>query len=213
MSANPDASQEPWNRFRQKAVAWTTRLFAGIGLLTVLVLVTPLVSWWARAYSGPIEQPKGDILILLSAANDDHGLISYSSYWRARYALQAWRAGGFQKIVVSGGEGPGICDFLVAEGIPREDVVAEWQSKSTHENGINTELIVRDMTGKKVLLTSDFHMYRAFRVFRKIGVDVTPMPIPDVLKLGKHWDARFTAFETMVGESAKIIDYKLHGWI
>jgi hypothetical protein len=61
------------------------RLLVGVGLITVLVISTPIVAWWAQAYSGPIEQPKGDILILLSAAADDkYGGISYSSYWRAR---------------------------------------------------------------------------------------------------------------------------------
>ena len=64
-------------------------LLAAIGLITVLVVSTPVVSWWASAYAGSIEQPKGDVLILLSAANDDMGGVSYSSYWRARFALVA----------------------------------------------------------------------------------------------------------------------------
>lgn len=50
-----------------------TGLLALIGLTTVLVVSTPIVSWWVRAYSGPIDKPSGDILILLSAANDDNG--------------------------------------------------------------------------------------------------------------------------------------------
>jgi uncharacterized SAM-binding protein YcdF (DUF218 family) len=73
--------------------------------------------------------------------------------------------------------------------------------------------MVASMPGKKVLLTSDFHMYRAIRVFRKLGVDVTPMPVPDVLKSAKHWNARFPAFETLVVESTKIVYYRLRGWI
>jgi uncharacterized SAM-binding protein YcdF (DUF218 family) len=192
---------------------WFSRMLAAIGLVVVLATVTPIDRWWARAYSGPIEQPKGDILILLSAAADDHGLISFSSYWRARYTLLAWQTGGFKKIVISGGGGPGILDLLVAEGVPSEDIVAEWQSDSTRENGINTAHLVANMPGKKVLLTSDFHMYRAIRVFRKVGVDVTPMPVPDVLKSAKHWNARFPAFETLVVETTKIVYYRLHGWI
>jgi uncharacterized SAM-binding protein YcdF (DUF218 family) len=196
-----------------KAGQWLTRLLAALGLTVVLATVTPIDLWWAHAYSGPIEQPRGDILILLSAAADDHGLISFSSYWRARYALMAWRTGSFQKIVISGGGGPGILDFLVLQGVPREDIVAEWQSNSTRENGINTARLVATMPGKKVLLTSDFHMYRAIRVFRKLGVEVTPMPVPDVLKSAKHWNARFPDFETLVVESAKIGYYRLRGWI
>ena len=110
-------------------------LLAAVGLVTVLVMSTPLVSCWTRVYTGPIEQPKGDVLILLAAANDDRGGISYSSYWRARQALLAWQVGGFKKIVISGGGGPGIFNFLVAYGVPRQVITAEWQSTSTREMG------------------------------------------------------------------------------
>ena len=188
-------------------------LFAAIGLATVLVITTPLVAWWAHAYSGTILQPRGDVLILLSAAADDEGGISYSSYWRARQAVLAWRTGSFKKIVVSGGGGPGILDFLVTNGVPADAIVAEWQSRSTRENGIEVARIIQGMPGKKVLLTSDFHMYRALRVFRKLGMDVTPMPAPDALHATQHWTGRFSAFENMCVETAKIVDYRLHGWI
>ena len=47
-----------------RAGQWLNRLLVAIGLITVLVMATPIVSWWARAYSGPVEQPKGDVLIL-----------------------------------------------------------------------------------------------------------------------------------------------------
>jgi uncharacterized SAM-binding protein YcdF (DUF218 family) len=192
---------------------WLTRLLAAIGLITVLVMATPIVTWWALAYSGPLERPKGDVLILLAAAKDDRGGISFSSYWRARHALLAWQTGGFKKIVISGGEGPGILNFLVVEGVPREAMIADWRSTSTRENAIETARLIQDMPGKKVLLTSDFHMVRAFHVFRKLGIEVTPMPVPDVLRETEHWDGRFPAFETMVVESAKIVYYGLRGWL
>jgi uncharacterized SAM-binding protein YcdF (DUF218 family) len=127
--------------------------------------------------------------------------------------LLAWQNGGFKKIVISGGGGPGILDFLVAYGVPRDAIVAEWQARSTRENGFEVARMIQGMPGKKVLLTSDFHMYRALRVFRKQGMDVTPMPAPDVLHATQHWAGRFPAFETMCVETAKIVDYRLHGWI
>jgi uncharacterized SAM-binding protein YcdF (DUF218 family) len=192
---------------------WLKNLLAVIGLLTVIVISTPVVSWWARAYAGPIEQPKGDVLILLSAAGDDQEGISYSSYWRARQALLAWQTGGFKKIVVSGGGGPGIVNFLAGQGVPRDAIVAEWASLSTRENGIATARLIAGMPGKRVLLTSDFHLFRALRVFRKLHIEVTPMPVPDVLHSTEHWNGRFQAFETMLVESAKILDYAVRGWI
>jgi uncharacterized SAM-binding protein YcdF (DUF218 family) len=194
------------------------RLFAAIGLITVLVICTPLVSWWARAYAGPsysdsLGRPRGDILILLSAANDDNGGISFSSYWRAREAIYAWQTGGFRKIVVTGGGGPGILDYLIVEGIPREAIISEWRSSSTRENAIETARLIQGMPGRKVLLTSDFHMYRALGVFRKQGLDAAPLVVPDALQAAEHWGGRFPAFETMLIESVKIVYYRLRGWM
>jgi uncharacterized SAM-binding protein YcdF (DUF218 family) len=184
-----------------------------LGLLVVLVTVTPVDRWWAHAYAWPMELPKGDVLILLSAANDDRGFISYSSYWRARYALLAWRTGAFKTIVVTGGAGSGIRDFLVVEGVPANAIIAEWASTSTRENGLNTARLLQGMPGKKVLLTSDFHMYRAVRVFRKLGVEVAPAPAPDVMKISVSPYLRVPAFETMVIETVKIVGYRVRGWI
>ena len=192
---------------------WLCRSLAVVGLVTTLVIFTPIVSWWVLACSGPIQQPKGDILILLSAAADDKDGISYSSYWRARYALLAWQTGGFKKIVIAGGGGPGILNFLAAYGIPRDAIIAEWQSTSTRENGIVIARLIQDMPGKKVLLTSDYHMFRAIRAFRKLGIEVEPMAVPDLLQTTVHWYGRIPAFETMLVESAKVGYYKLHGWL
>src|SRR5262245_40190209 len=76
---------------------------AGLGFLCVLVTATPLVSWWATILAGPWADPTGDVLIVLAGSSLDGGLIGESSYWRATYAVLAWRAGGFRRVVVSGG--------------------------------------------------------------------------------------------------------------
>jgi uncharacterized SAM-binding protein YcdF (DUF218 family) len=201
-------------RSLRKAGRVLNRLLAVIGLITVLVISTPIVSWWVRAYSGPIEQPKGDVLILLSAAADNkYGGISYSSYWRARQTLLAWQTGGFRKIVICGSGGPGIFNFLIADGVPRDVLVTERKSVSTRENAIETARLIQTLPGKKVLLTSDFHMYRALRVFRKLGIEAAPMAVPDVLHSTEQWNGRFSAFEIMLTESAKIVYYSVRGWI
>jgi uncharacterized SAM-binding protein YcdF (DUF218 family) len=160
-----------------------------------------------------MDRPSGDILILLGSANDDNGGISYSSYWRARFALVAWQTGSFKTIVITGGGGPGILNFLASNGVPRQAMVAEWRSSSTRENALETLDLLNGMSGRKILLTSDFHMFRASRVFRKLGMDVTSMPIPDVMQTRENLHGRFSGFETMVEESAKIAYYELRGWM
>lgn len=205
-----DGSQRPW---LHRTTTWVGRMLMTLGLVALLVSVTPVDAWWAHAYAGRLDLPHGDVLIVLSAANDDDGFISYSSYWRARYALLAWNTGAFKTIVVSGGGAPGMRDFLLREGVPANALVAEGASTSTRENAVNTARLMQGMPGKKVLLTSDFHMYRALRAFRKLGVSVTPAPAPDVIKRSKSPYLRIPAFETLVVESVKIVGYRLHGWI
>jgi uncharacterized SAM-binding protein YcdF (DUF218 family) len=179
----------------------------------VLVITTPVDRWWAHAYAGSLEQPRGDVLILLSAANDDNGFISYSSYWRARYALLAWKNGGYSTIVVTGEADSAITEFLIAEGIPRDAILTDWQSATTRESAVNTARLLRNVPGTRVLLTSDFHMYRAKRLFRREGVNVIPYPAPDVMKQSEHWYGRISGFQTLTIETSKILYYRLRGWI
>ncbi|HZQ43880.1 MAG TPA: YdcF family protein [Acidobacteriaceae bacterium] len=200
-------------RLTDRAGRWLFRVLAAVGLVTVLVIATPIDRWWAHAYAGSMDQPKGDVLILLSAANEDHGFISYSSYWRARYALLAWQNGGYKTIVISGEASPSIRDFLVAEGIPPSAILLDPQSTTTRENAIDTARLLKGVPGSRVLLTSDFHMYRAERLFRREGIDVIPYPAPDVVKLSQHWNGRISGFETLAVETAKIVYYRLRGWI
>jgi len=196
--------------FLRQVRRWLLRSLAFTGLITVIVLVTPVVSWWAQAYAGSFAHPTGDILILLSAAPDDEGVISYSSYWRARYVLLAWRTGRFKRVIVTGG-GPRIAEFLEAEGIPQEAITAEWQSSSTHESALAMAKLLGALPGKKVLVTSDFHMYRSLRVFHRCGLAVEPMPVPDVVDEDLYW--RFNGFETMLIETTKIAYYAVRGWL
>jgi len=189
-------------------------LFAALGFLVVFTSFTPFVSWWAYAYAGSIDQPDGDVLILLSAASDNEsGGISHSSYWRARMAYTAWQTGHFKKIVICGKGDPGIFDFLHAEGIPSDAFVFERPSTSTRENALETARMLQSLPGRKVLLTSDFHMLRALGTFRKLKIDVTPMAVPDLLHGTEGWPGRFPAFQTMLTETAKIAYYKLRGWM
>ncbi|MGB6974747.1 MAG: YdcF family protein [Terracidiphilus sp.] len=201
-------------RIARACLRFAYHALAVAGIVFGLVIATPLVAWWAHAYAeGALNQPKGDVLIVLAAAADDSHGIAYSSYWRARMAALAWQTGGFKTVVISGGGGPGIEDFLVAEGVPRSAIVAEWNSRSTRQNALAVKRIVANMSGTKVLLTSDYHMYRALRVFRKQGIQVTPMAVPDVLHETENWYGRIPGFETMCIETVKIAYYKLHGWI
>jgi uncharacterized SAM-binding protein YcdF (DUF218 family) len=104
-------------------------------------------------------------------------------------------------------------DFLIARGIPANVITVETRSASTYQNAVFSRDLLNSIPGKKVLLTSDFHMYRAIRVFHKAGIDITPRSIPDVLRTSASPTGRPAAAVQEGFEIAKIAYYRLHGWI
>ncbi len=204
----------------RKAARFILGVLAAIGLLFLLVTFTPINFWWTDKLAGAWSEPIGQVLVV-PGADAVQGSIGFSSYWRSVYAVRAWKQGGFQTVVVCGGGGgagqPSIAeqmrDFMVAEGIPATAVRVETESQSTHENALKSKTLLDQLSGKKVLLTSDYHMFRAYRVFRKAGIDVQPCPFPDAIKQSMSRLSRWPVFLGLCMETAKIAYYFVRGWI
>jgi uncharacterized SAM-binding protein YcdF (DUF218 family) len=192
--------------------------FAGLGLLVFVVSTTPLVDWSGALLAGPWNDPRGDILIVLGAGAGDFGVMGSSSYLRAQYAVAAYHEGGFRTIVLSGGGKPipvaaEMRALLISAGIIPTAILTETSSTSTRENALFTKNLVAALPGKKVLLTSDYHMFRAYRTFRKVGLNVLPRPIPDARKRAVSFRTRWPAFTDVGIELVKIAYYYARGWI
>lgn len=191
---------------------WVT---AACGTLYLLATLTPLTRWWAELLSHEWHEAKGDVLIVLAADAADAETIGGQSYWRAVYAVWAWRKGGFRRVIVSGGGNPApalpLRQFMIALGVPPEAITAETESTSTNENAARVAEVVRGETGRMILLTSDYHSWRATRVFRKAGMVVWPSPAPDALKGAGGWRYRWPVFLQLVEETVKIAVYGVEG--
>jgi uncharacterized SAM-binding protein YcdF (DUF218 family) len=186
---------------------------ATLGFLVLFATFTPFISWYAKKLAGPWTDPKGDILIVISGA-DLNGFPDSNTVLRCMYAVFAYREGGFRKIVVSGRNvAPHMRSLLVAEGVPPEVIVVEDAATSTRENALYVGRILAGDPGSKVLMTSEYHMFRAVRVFRKAGLNVTPRPIPDALKGAGVTLKRWPVFADEVSETVKIGYYAARGWI
>jgi len=204
----------------RKGARFIVGVLAAIGLLFVLVTFTPINFWWASHLAGAWNDPVGEILIV-PGGDSVQGSIGFSSYWRSVYAVRAWKEGGFRTVVVCGGGGtagqPSIAeqmrDFMVAEGIPASAVRVETESRSTHENAFKSKLLLDQLSGRKVLLTSDYHMFRAYRAFRKAGIDLQPRPFPDAIKQSMSRLNRWPVFLGLCMETGKIGYYFVRGWI
>lgn len=193
------------------------RVLAVVGLLVLVITFTPLVFWyatWLADRAGPWNVPQGDILIVLSASAGPDGLLARDSYLRASYGVLAWREGHFRKIIVCGRDaGPEMRKFMIFSGVPAEAIVVEQESISTHENATFAAAMLRGEPGRKMLLTSDYHMYRAAACFRRAGLDIDTLPIPDVRKYYNGYVFRWPIAADLLKETAKIIYYRWEGWI
>ena len=86
-------------------------------------------------------------------------------------------------IIPSGGKGgdetiseaEAMAQYLREHGVPDSDIILEDKSTTTLENLENCKAIIESREGRKytVLVTSNYHVYRALRYCRKIGFDCT----------------------------------------
>jgi len=196
------------------------RAFALLGLAVVLVTCTPLVGWWAVELAGPWTDARGDVLIVLTGNILSNGIIGETSYWRSAYTVMAWREGGWRQVIVSGGGGGAALPvgeamkiFLESGGIPAGAILTDSASLSTRESALNLARSLALTPGRKILVTSDYHMFRAVRALRKAGVVVIPRPIPDASKRAGTWNLRWEVFQDLLIETSKIAYYRGRGWI
>lgn len=171
--------------------------------------------WYLQWLAGPWNDPQAPVLIVLGGDALDGHMLGQGSYWRTIYGIMAWREGGFRQVILSGAAeitNP-MRDYMVCQGVPPGQVIVEDRSTSTRENALFTAQILRGIPGPYVLLTSDFHMYRAHRAFSKAGVTVLPRPFPDAGKRLVDWRWRWNVFLDLMTETAKIGYYRVRGWI
>lgn len=210
--------QRSWYRVSLRLAA---RFLSIVGFLFVLVTVTPIDSWWTRKLAGQSYSPTGDVMIVLGGFGLPDGRMGWDTYLRTRYAAKIYHEGGFKQVVVAGGPGydtkvpvsVAMGEFLKCQGVPAESLLLETASRSTRENALYSKPLLDGLPGRKVLLTGDYHMFRARRVFAKTGVQVASLPIPEVQSRSGSWRGRSLAFFDLSEETCKIVYYWLRGWI
>jgi uncharacterized SAM-binding protein YcdF (DUF218 family) len=104
-------------------------------------------------------------------------------------AFNYWRRNPNAYIIVTGGlgsratitEAEAMARYLVRRGGPRERILLEELSTSTYENlKFAKEILNEHFAGNftSVLVTNDFHIYRAVQTARNVGLNVTRKGAP-----------------------------------
>lgn len=121
-----------------------------------------------------------DALVLLGCRVSEPPL-SGAARRRVERAARAYTDGLAEVLVVSGGrrwngvvEADALAEALVAAGVPREALVLERESQTTHENAVMTARLLRSQARRSVgVVTCDWHLPRALYCFERAGVAAT----------------------------------------
>ena len=157
--------------------------------------------------------------MIVLAGSDLGGFMGPDTYWRCIYAVRAWRAGHFERVYVSGG--PSLGEPVASEmkrmlelyGVPADRIIEETASHSTRENALFLKPLLARESQPPLLITSDLHMFRAQRVFARLGILVAGRAAPDAVKRGGRWEQRWSVFLDLAVESVRIGYYYARGWI
>lgn len=86
------------------------------------------------------------------------------------------------KIILSGGQGDGelipesvaMGDYLLKNGVKKDRLIYESKSMTTEENLLNSKEIINKLETKNpkiIIVTSDYHMYRAKMIAKELSIE------------------------------------------
>lgn len=106
---------------------------------------------------------------------------------RLDYARDLLRAGRAGMAIITGGVGEGEKlseaevgrDYLLAQGIPEDQILVEIVSRTTFENLCHARLILQPLSGERYAVVSDpLHLRRAMQLASDAGLDAVPAATP-----------------------------------
>lgn len=144
---------------------------ATMGLLLFAIVEGMILSQFAAK-----PQPGADYVLVLGAQWKANGP-SYVLQKRLDTAIQYLEENPDTLVIVSGGQGSneriseaaGMQSYLVAAGVSEERIFLEDKSTNTCENLVFSSALLDKANHRVVLVTNNFHMYRASRIARKQG--------------------------------------------
>ncbi len=179
---------------RKKKPTISSKLFLS-GLLSILIFTNPFIvnwvmnSWEVKAYNADEIKTPYEVGIVLGGStryydNDTKRMVFSSSADRLMQAVELYHKGKIKKLFLSGGSGfvnfqewkesEKLYPLLVSNGVKREDVLMENNSRNTYENAIETAKVLsqKGITSKCLLITSAFHMRRSLACCAKANIKV-----------------------------------------
>lgn len=129
---------------------------------------------------GSAENVDVDYVIVLGAGLKE-GELSLELQRRLDKGLEYLHVNPTSQVIVSGGQGANekiseayaMKRYLLAQGMGEERIITEDKSTSTYENFVYTKEVLKEFEDKNeikiLIITSEFHMFRAKFLARRVG--------------------------------------------
>lgn len=163
------------NRRLRAAVPKPVKVAAG-ALVCAGALAFCVVEGMILCKYGAEAEPGADYCIVLGAQWKASGP---SAVLRKRLdrAVEYLKANPRTKVIVSGGKGDnepiaeaeGMYEYLVQAGIEKERILVENKSRNTYENLVFSSSFLDKENDSVVIVTNNFHVFRALGIARKQG--------------------------------------------
>ncbi|MBX3066824.1 MAG: YdcF family protein [Anaerolineae bacterium] len=156
-------------------------------VLTILALLgITTASIVVFAYGQVDRAEPADVIVILGAGTRGNGTASPAYARRIRHAVSLYERGLAPLLMCTGGfantwrtvpEAESCRKYLLDLGIPASAILMETESTSTEENAIYAkQVMVADNLNSAILVTDNFHLFRAKTLFDAQGVTVYPSP-------------------------------------
>ncbi len=152
---------------------------------------------------------------------------------RVTHAIQLYKAGKIQKIIISGGTGSmtqspikeatQLREVFLMCAVPDEDLIIENQSRNTRESAVAVSEIIKKNypDSEYLLITSAFHMRRSLACFKKVGVPATGFSTdfktgdypPQIIYLLVPQPGALNKWHILIREIMGIVAYKMMGYV
>lgn len=159
-------------------------------LLLAALLALALIGFVYYQETHLPEVAQSDVIIVLGAQVKADGTPSVALERRLTLALEVYKKSP-QMIIVCGAQGTDepateasvMRAWLLERGVPPEQVLEEAHSFNTRENLENAKALMEtNGLAKALVITSDYHVARALRLCRDVGIDATGKGSPSKIE-------------------------------
>lgn len=170
-------------------------MWSGLALLSFIVLVNVWIalSTASRLYDQVKKVPKKKIALVLGTSKRvASGYTNLYFDYRMKAALELYRAGKVQKVLVSGDNGTqhydettDMRDYLIARGIPSRNIVCDYAGFRTLDSVVRARFVFGQ--DDFIIVSQKFHLQRALYIASQKGINAIGYIAKDPAHRASYW--------------------------